>query len=98
MQILSRERREAASSCMARLCHAPGTKDEAGVISVTIPYIRSEIPLFVVFRALGFVADKDILEHLVYDFEDHEMMQLLPQLHRGGAGDPVAGCGARFHR
>mmetsp|Transcript_1281 Transcript_1281/g.4791 ORF Transcript_1281/g.4791 Transcript_1281/m.4791 type:complete len:1186 (-) Transcript_1281:183-3740(-) len=67
----------AASSCMARLCHAPGTKDEAGVISVTIPYIRSEIPLFVVFRALGFVADKDILEHLVYDFEDHEMMQLL---------------------
>ena len=67
----------AASSCMARLCHAPGTKDEPGVISVTIPYIRAEIPLFVVFRALGFVADKDILEHLVYDFEDHEMMQLL---------------------
>ena len=26
----------AASSCMARLCHAPGTKDEPGVISVTL--------------------------------------------------------------
>ena len=30
-----------------------------------------------VFRALGFVADKDILEHIVYDFGDDEMMGLL---------------------
>jgi DNA-directed RNA polymerase II subunit RPB2 len=47
------------------------------VIRVTLPYIRTEIPLFVVFRALGFVADKDILEHIVYDFGDDEMMGLL---------------------
>ena len=57
--------------------HAPGTKGEPGVIRVTLPYIRTEIPLFVVFRALGFVADKDILEHIVYDFGDDEMMGLL---------------------
>jgi len=31
---------------------------EPGVIRVTLPYIRTDIPLFVVFRALGFVADK----------------------------------------
>ena len=30
-----------------------------------------------VFRALGFVADKDILEHIVYDFGDDEMMGFL---------------------
>ena len=41
------------------------------MIRVTLPYIRTEIPLLVVFRALGFVADKDILEHIVYDFGDH---------------------------
>jgi DNA-directed RNA polymerase II subunit RPB2 len=67
----------AASSCVARLLHSPGTKMEPGVIRVTLPYIRTDIPLFVVFRALGFVADKDILEHVVYDFDDHEMMELL---------------------
>jgi len=31
----------------------------------------------VVFRALGFVADKDILEHICYDFNDTAMMELL---------------------
>ncbi len=30
-----------------------------------------------VFRALGFVADKDILEHICYDFNDTAMMELL---------------------
>lgn len=30
-----------------------------------------------VFRALGFVADKDILEHICYDFSDTAMMELL---------------------
>ena len=67
----------AASSCMARLMHSAGSKGQPGVIRVTLPYIRTEIPLLVVFRALGFVADKDILEHNVYDFGDHEMMDLL---------------------
>ena len=67
----------AASSCMARLMHSAGSKGQPGVIRVTLPYIRTEIPLLVVFRALGFVADKDILEHIVYDFGDHEMMDLL---------------------
>ncbi|KAL8228691.1 hypothetical protein R6Q57_013591 [Mikania cordata] len=46
-------------------------------IHVTLPYIRSEIPIAVVFRALGFVSDKDILEHICYDFADSQMMELL---------------------
>lgn len=29
------------------------------------------------FRALGFVADRDILEHMIYDFDDSEMMELV---------------------
>lgn len=31
----------------------------------------------IVFRALGFVADRDILEHIIYDFEDQEMMEMV---------------------
>ncbi|KAI3952972.1 hypothetical protein MKX01_028664 [Papaver californicum] len=46
-------------------------------IRATLPYIRSEILIIIVFRALGFVADKDILEHICYNFEDNKMMDLL---------------------
>ena len=31
----------------------------------------------IVFQALGFVADKDILEHICYDFSDASMTELL---------------------
>ena len=46
-------------------------------IIATIPYIRQEIPIMIVFRALGFVSDRDILEHIIYDFEDPEMMEMV---------------------
>lgn len=46
-------------------------------IIAIIPYIKQEIPIMIVFRALGFVADRDILEHIVYDFEDPEMMEMV---------------------
>lgn len=46
-------------------------------IRTTLPFIRTEIPIIILFRALGFVADKDILELLCYDFADNQMMELL---------------------
>ncbi|XP_072027368.1 DNA-directed RNA polymerase II subunit RPB2 [Amphiura filiformis] len=46
-------------------------------ICAVLPYIRQEIPIMVVFRALGFVADRDILEHIIYDFDDPEMMEMV---------------------
>jgi len=48
-----------------------------GQILCTIPYIRVEVPLIIVLRALGFVADKDILEIIVYDFKDTAMLNLM---------------------
>ena len=46
------------------------------IISI-LPYIRQEIPVIIVFRALGFVSDRDILEHIIYDFDDPEMMEMV---------------------
>ena len=46
-------------------------------IIAILPYIKQEIPIMIVFRALGFVADRDILEHIIYDFEDPEMMEMV---------------------
>ena len=44
-------------------------------IRSTLPYIRTDIPVVVIFRALGLNADKEIIEHIVYDFNDTEMME-----------------------
>ena len=49
-------------------------------IVVTLPYIRQEIPIMIVFRALGFVSDRDILEHIIYDFQDMEMMEAVSSI------------------
>jgi hypothetical protein len=29
----------------------------------------------IIFRALGHVSDRDVLEHIIYDFDDMEMME-----------------------
>ncbi|KAL3090391.1 hypothetical protein niasHS_006843 [Heterodera schachtii] len=46
-------------------------------IVAVIPYIKQEINIIILFRALGFVSDRDILEHIIYDFDDQEMMELV---------------------
>lgn len=44
-------------------------------INASLPYIRESVPVVIVFRALGFISDKDVLEHIVYDFSDLDMME-----------------------
>jgi DNA-directed RNA polymerase II subunit RPB2 len=46
-------------------------------IKSTLPYVKSEIPIVIVFRALGVVSDEDILNHVCYDRNDTEMMEML---------------------
>ena len=46
-------------------------------IRVSVPYIKTEIPIGVVFRALGVVSDEDILNHIVYDHDDTQMLEIL---------------------
>lgn len=43
----------------------------------TLPYVKADVPMGIVFRALGVVSDEDILNHICYDHNDTAMMELL---------------------
>ena len=63
---------------LVRLLFQGARKSAIGQRIITIlPYIRQEIPVIITFRALGFVSDRDILEHIIYDFDDPEMMEMV---------------------
>ena len=49
-------------------------------IKVTIHHIRTEIPLFVLFRALGIESDKDIVKHIVFSINDKNNTEIVNQL------------------
>jgi DNA-directed RNA polymerase II subunit RPB2 len=49
-------------------------------IQVSLPFVRKTIPLFVLFRALGFQSDQEILRMIFPDFESPEAKLLLPKL------------------
>ena len=54
------------------------------IIQVSIPRIRKPIPLFIIFRALGIISDKDISSHIVLDVTAHNVHKILDTL-RGSA-------------
>lgn len=46
-------------------------------IQATIPYIKKEVAIAIVFRALGIISDEDILNAVCYDRADTQMMEML---------------------
>lgn len=60
------------SAVSLKLCKNPN------VIRVSIPYSKQEIPLFIIYRALGFLSDKEITDHIVTT-NDEEMFDLLKE-------------------
>ena len=46
-------------------------------IYISIPRIKQPIELFVVFRALGIISDKDICEHILLDINDKNQQDIL---------------------
>lgn len=75
--MLENSTRNTSTMGVKMLSRATAHKGAGQVVRATVPYIRSDIPIFIIFRALGFVSDRDILEHIVYSFEDNEMMEAL---------------------
>ena len=53
-----------------------GTKIDSP-IRVQLPYVKQDIPLVIVFRALDIVSDFDILEKICFDQSDREMIDML---------------------
>ncbi|RUS20720.1 hypothetical protein BC937DRAFT_94527 [Endogone sp. FLAS-F59071] len=67
-----------ASPLYIKMMRATADKGSSGqYIRATLPYIRQDVPIVVVFRALGQVADRDVLEHICYDRNDYEMLEML---------------------
>ena len=54
---------------------AKGVSDQ--FIRTSLPYIKADIPIVVVFRALGVVSDETVLDHIVYDKTDTQMLEML---------------------
>ncbi|KAN0060486.1 DNA-dependent RNA polymerase II [Thecaphora frezii] len=52
-------------------------KTQNNTIRATLPYIRNDIPIVIVFRALGIVPDREVLQHICYDFNDTSMLEML---------------------
>lgn len=46
-------------------------------IRATLPYIKADIPIAIIFRALGVISDEDILNHVCYDRNDTQMLEML---------------------
>lgn len=49
-------------------------------IRVNIHHIKFDVPLFVLFRALGFESDKEILSYICYDVEDSDNCKVIESL------------------
>lgn len=47
------------------------------VIKCTLPYVKSEIPIGIVFRALGVVSDEEIMTTICLDRNDTQMLEML---------------------
>ena len=49
-------------------------------IKLNTSFLRTEIPVFIMFRALGIISDKEILEHIVYDISNEDNKKIISQL------------------
>ncbi|KAI1389291.1 DNA-directed RNA polymerase II subunit RPB2 [Hypoxylon trugodes] len=46
-------------------------------IHTSLPFVRADLPIAIVFRALGVVSDEEILNHICYDRNDSQMLEKL---------------------
>ena len=49
-------------------------------IRLNTSFLKSEVPVFIMFRALGIISDKEILQHIVYDLDNKDNQRIINQL------------------
>jgi len=54
-----------------------GSSITSNVFRTSLPYVKQKIPIIIVFRALGYARDQNILELICYDFGDKQMLEIL---------------------
>ena len=52
-------------------------QDLGGRITARIPYVKSDIDIVILFRALGLETDRDIIDYIVFDETDNSFKELL---------------------
>ncbi|KAH7106932.1 DNA-dependent RNA polymerase II second largest subunit [Auriculariales sp. MPI-PUGE-AT-0066] len=65
------------SQFQVKMFHRHSEKSGGNTIRAAVPYIKQDIPIWIVFRALGVMSDRDILEHICYDMHDTQMLEML---------------------
>lgn len=54
-----------------------GASSSGAIVHATLPYVKEETPIALIFRAYGVVSDEDILNHICYDRNDSQMLEML---------------------
>jgi len=64
----------------------PNSKFSNGNIVVAVPNVRKPVPVMILFRALGILSDRDIIQLCLYDLEKNaDMMEaFVPSVHEAG--------------
>ena len=52
-------------------------QDLGGVITARIPYVKRDVDMVILFKALGLESDKDIIDYIVFDESDNTFKELL---------------------
>ncbi|KAM0681559.1 DNA-dependent RNA polymerase II [Glugoides intestinalis] len=55
------------------------------VIRASLPQVRQEVPIVIIYRALGFLSDKEIINHISFDDDEAIYTFLAPSLEEASA-------------
>lgn len=81
IQCLSEKTRQVKRVMLRLMKHIDRTDETLhSTIQVSLPFVRLPIPLFVLFRAIGFQSDEEIMKFIFPDFESPEAKLLMPKL------------------
>jgi DNA-directed RNA polymerase beta subunit len=50
------------------------------IIRLNTSFLRTEVPVFTMFRALGIISDKEIIQHIVYDLDNKDNQRIINEL------------------